>query len=64
MDGVTRERQLEALASWLTDAVFDLDWDLNPEFYREIISRKLVKLGYVRWEDNVYVKTKREPKDE
>lgn len=30
VDGATREHQLEALARWLTDAVFEEDWDLNP----------------------------------
>lgn len=57
LDELTRERQLASLALWLADAVFEDDWDSNPEFYREIACRKLEKLGYVQVKDYGYVNT-------
>lgn len=40
---------------WLANAVFEDDWLDNQMFYREIILRKLVKLGIVELIDGNYV---------
>lgn len=44
---------------WITDAVFEDDWCEDNAFYQEVILRKLVKLGTVRVDGDMYVK---EPK--
>ena len=40
---------------WLTVAVFDDEWTNCPEFFREVILRKLVRLGKVKFIDDEYV---------
>lgn len=39
--------EYEDFFDWLACAVFEDDWDKNPEFYREIILRKMVRIGKV-----------------
>ena len=40
---------------WLANAVFEDDWLYSQKFYREIILRKLVRLGIVELIDGDYV---------
>lgn len=40
---------------WIANAVFEDDWLDNQAFYREIILRKLVKLGIVELTNGNYV---------
>lgn len=39
---------------WLACCVFEDDWDDNPGFYREVILRKLVRMGYVELKGDEY----------
>jgi hypothetical protein len=39
---------------WLATAVMDEEWEKAPGFFREVICRKLVKLGKLKLIDNMY----------
>lgn len=40
--------------NWLSEAVFEEDFEKNPGAYIEVICRYLVKLGYLKLEDDKY----------
>ena len=40
--------------NWLAEAVFEKDFEENPSAYIEVICRYLVKLGYLKLEDDTY----------
>lgn len=45
----------QEFASWLASAVLEEDWDESSDFYKEVICRKLEKLGYLKVKDNKYM---------
>lgn len=44
----------EKFFGWLAKAVFEEEFEENPEAYIEVICRYLVKFGYLKLEDNNY----------
>ena len=44
----------EDFFDWLACAVMDSDWEDNPGFYREVICRKLVRLGILEIKGDAY----------
>lgn len=53
---IVKEHDLshEDFIDWLACCVFEDDWEENPGFYREVIMRKLVRMGYVEKKDDNY----------
>ena len=45
----------EDFFDWLACAVIDSDWEEANGFYREVICRKLVRLGVLKLEGDYYV---------
>ena len=46
----------EDFFDWLACCVIlESDWDKNPSFYREVICRKLVRLGILEIDEDNYV---------
>lgn len=48
-------QQWKDLGDWLVKAILEEDWDDNPNFYAEVLCRKLTKLGKLKVVDNKYV---------
>jgi len=45
----------EDFFDWLACSVFDDEWTTCPGYFREIILRKLVRLGKVKYQDGEYI---------
>ena len=52
----------EDFLDWLCCCVFEDEWEEYPEFYREVILRKLVRMGKVDLQGEDYIL--KPPKDE
>ena len=50
-----RDLSNEDFFDWLACAVVDSDWKESNEFYREVICRKLVRLGVLILKDDMYI---------
>lgn len=48
--------ELKQFAEWLADSVLDEEWNKEHDAYTELICRKLVNLGFLIKEDNMYMK--------
>lgn len=49
--------EINKFIDWLVDCVFNEDdWMEYADAYGELICRKLEKLGYIEYKDNVYIK--------
>ena len=46
---------MDDFIDWLCCCVFEDDWDENPAFYREVILRKLTRIGKVKRVGEYYV---------
>ena len=44
----------EDFFDWLACSVMDEEWESKPEFFREVICRKLVKLGILELRGDEY----------